>query len=83
MTRFAKLNLRFLSGASLSFAEFRLILVAYGFRLDRVSGSHHVYVHPGLERPMPITPDGKSARPYQMRQARVIIETHGLRMDKA
>lgn len=83
MTRIAKLNFRFLSGASLSFVEFRQVLAVYGFRLDRVSGSHHIFVHPQLDRPLPITPDGKSARPYQMRQARVIIETYGLRMDEA
>ena len=83
MSRIAKLNLRFLTGGNLTFAEFRLLLEAYGWTLDRVGGSHHVYRHPLTARPFPVTPDGKDARRYQLKQARDMIELFGLRMDDA
>jgi len=81
MTRLAKLNARFMAADGLSFTEFQKILAAYGWRLDRIGGSHHIYRHPAVSRPLPITPDGKTARRYQMRQARDMIEQYGLRMD--
>jgi predicted RNA binding protein YcfA (HicA-like mRNA interferase family) len=81
VTRIAKLNVRFLAEAPLSFAEFRQILMAYGWTLDRIGGSHHIFRHPSIPRPLPITADGKDARRYQMRQARDMIEQFGLRLD--
>jgi hypothetical protein len=83
MTRLTKLNARFLSGTTLSFAEFRQILAAYGFRLDRVAeaiifSSTRNWIYRRRSRPM-----ANLRVPTKCRQARVIIETHGLRMDEA
>ena len=46
-----------------------------GFSLDRVSGSHHVFVHPDIDTPINIQKkkDGK-AKAYQVRQAIKIID---------
>ena len=46
-----------------------------GFSLDRVSGSHHLFVHPDIETPINIQKkkDGK-AKAYQVRQAIKIID---------
>jgi predicted RNA binding protein YcfA (HicA-like mRNA interferase family) len=52
-----------------------------GFRLNRVSGSHHIYVHPEVSRPMNVQSVGKDAKPYQIRQLRDIIEEFGLRLE--
>ncbi|WP_408640934.1 hypothetical protein [Sphingomonas horti] len=46
--------------------------------MERVRGSHHIYQHKGASRPLPIEPDGKDARGYQLRQARAMIVRHGL-----
>jgi predicted RNA binding protein YcfA (HicA-like mRNA interferase family) len=73
-----KLIDRFLAGQKLSFAEFRAVLKAYGWRLERTRGSHHIYRHQAASRPLPIEPDGKDARAYQLKQARAMIERHGL-----
>ena len=46
-----------------------------GFSLDRVSGSHHVFVHPDIETPINIQKkkDG-TAKGYQVKQAIKIID---------
>jgi predicted RNA binding protein YcfA (HicA-like mRNA interferase family) len=47
----------------------------YGFSLDRVSGSHHVFVHPDIDTPINIQKkkDG-TAKAYQVKQAIKIID---------
>ena len=73
-----------LRGSALSFAEFERLLQAYGFVLDRVKGSHHIYKHQSIGDRINAQPDGKSAKPCQVRQFLVIIEAHGLQLeDKA
>ena len=46
-----------------------------GFSLDRVSGSHHIFVHPVIENPINIQKkkDG-TAKTYQVKQAISIID---------
>jgi predicted RNA binding protein YcfA (HicA-like mRNA interferase family) len=78
MSQLDKLIARFLEGRKLSFAEFRSVLEAYGRRLERVRGSHHVYRHNAVPRPLPIEPEGKDARAYQLRQAHAMIDRYGL-----
>ena len=63
---------------TVSFRDLERLLVGLGFRLDRVSGSHHIYVHPTMGRPFPIQPDGKDAKRYQIRQLRGIIRQYRL-----
>ena len=83
MTRIGRLQEKLLRGSALSFAEFERLLQAYGFVLDR-KGSHHIYKHQSIGDRINAQPDGKSAKPYQVRQFLVIIEAHGLQLeDKA
>jgi predicted RNA binding protein YcfA (HicA-like mRNA interferase family) len=46
-----------------------------GFSLDRVSGSHHVFIHPVIETPINIQKkkDG-TAKNYQVKQAIKLID---------
>ena len=46
-----------------------------GFILDRVSGSHHIFVHPNIDSPINIQKkkDG-TAKSYQVKQAINIID---------
>ena len=81
MTRTAKLYRKFLDGRSLTFAELQAIAVAFGFVLDRISGSHHIYRHDGVPERFNIQPKGKDAKPYQVRQLRDMITTYGLTLD--
>lgn len=65
----------------IAFRDLQRLLEKLGFRLNRVSGSHHIYVHPKVPRPMNVQSVGKDAKPYQVRQLRDIIEEFGLRLE--
>lgn len=65
----------------LTFAEFQRLLEAFGYKLDRIRGSHHTYRHPGIGQRMQIQPQGKDAKAYQVDQFLVIIERHGLKLE--
>jgi predicted RNA binding protein YcfA (HicA-like mRNA interferase family) len=43
-----------------SFGDLQSLLQKLGFRLDRVNGSHHIYIHPNVSRPMNIQKPGKT-----------------------
>ena len=66
------------SGNALTFADTQIILKKLGFTLERVTGSHHIYTHLQIDRPVNIQPVGKDAKPYQLKQIRDIIFELGL-----
>lgn len=63
---------------SIPFRDFERVLAAFGFRLDRIAGSHHIFVHPNIPRPLSIQRRGKEAKPYQLRQFLDMVEIYGL-----
>jgi hypothetical protein len=46
----------------ISFRNFESLLRAFGFHLDRTTGSHRQYVHRQVPRSFPVQPDGKDAK---------------------
>jgi len=44
------------------------LLRAFGFHLSRVSGSHHIYAHPGVQELLNLQEVGGKAKPYQVKQ---------------
>ena len=50
------------------FADFCRVLQAFGYRLDRTKGSHHIYEHPDAARPLNVQSCRGQAKPYQIRQ---------------
>lgn len=81
MARPAKTLNHVLQGpGSISFRDFERLLLALGFKHERTSGSHRIYVHPSVSRPLSVQPRGKDAKPYQVRQLRAIIEEFGLKL---
>jgi hypothetical protein len=64
-----KLYLRALNNPrGLRFAELRTLVECYGYRLGRISGSHHIYYHPAVPSPLNLQPDGNGmAKAYQVR----------------
>jgi predicted RNA binding protein YcfA (HicA-like mRNA interferase family) len=83
MTRIAKLYHKLLSGRPLTFAEFQTLIVAFGFELDRIRGSHHIYKRSGTIDRVNAQPKGKDAKPYQVRQFLDMIEANGLILDES
>jgi hypothetical protein len=54
--------------AALKFREVCRLAQAYGYRLDRISGSHHIYEHSGTNRPLNFQNVRGMAKAYQVRQ---------------
>ena len=53
----------------------------FGFRLDRVSGSHHIFVHPEIPELVNIQEVKGEAKPYQIRQFLRLIERYNLNLE--
>jgi hypothetical protein len=53
--------------ANARFDDVRRLIEAFGFRLARVSGSHHVFVHPAVQEPINLQEVNGEAKPYQVR----------------
>ena len=58
----------------IAFRDLQRLLEQLGFRLQRISGSHYIYLHPKVTRPINIQRMGKDAKPYQVRQVRDIVQ---------
>ncbi len=69
------------SPQSMRFRDFQRVLEAFGFKLDRINGSHHNYRHPLATRPLSIQPKGNMAKPYQVDQFLDIVEEFGLKIE--
>jgi predicted RNA binding protein YcfA (HicA-like mRNA interferase family) len=51
---------------------------AFGFRLSRVSGSHHIFVHKDISELLNLQDVGGKAKPYQVRQLIRLVERYNL-----
>lgn len=81
MSKQQKLLQRLLSGSkNLSFADVVSCAEAFGYRLDRVNGSHHIFVHDQIPEVLNLQSVKGKAKPYQVKQFLQIIEAHNLRM---
>jgi predicted RNA binding protein YcfA (HicA-like mRNA interferase family) len=66
----------------IKFRDLERLLTALGFHLARTSGSHRIYIHPAVPRPLSIQRVGNDAKPYQLRQLRDIIREYGLKLER-
>ena len=62
------------------FDEFVGVIEAFGFRLVRTSGSHHIFVHPDLPELVNLQNVAGQAKPYQIRQFLRLVERYNLRL---
>jgi predicted RNA binding protein YcfA (HicA-like mRNA interferase family) len=67
--------------AALSFHELHRLVEAYGFRLARVNGSHHIYAREGTAQLVNLQSVKGNAKPYQVRQFLQLVERLGLSME--
>jgi predicted RNA binding protein YcfA (HicA-like mRNA interferase family) len=68
------------SPANVRFGELVGLVQAFGFRLARVSGGHHIFLHPQVPQAVTIqNVDGK-AKPYQVRQVLKLVEQYNLQL---
>jgi predicted RNA binding protein YcfA (HicA-like mRNA interferase family) len=74
-----KLLEKILSGSkNIQFDEMVSLVEAFGFTLDRVSGSHHIFKHPDVPNFVNIQNRKGKAQPYQIRQFLAIVEENSL-----
>ena len=77
-----KLLQKLLSGSkNLRFPEAVACAEAFGFRLVRVNGSHHILVHPDIAELLNLQNVRGEAKPYQVRQLLQLIERYNLQME--
>ena len=53
---------------NIRFADFERLPRAFGFRLDRQTGSHRIWYHPATRLRMNVQPQAGKVKPYQVRQ---------------
>jgi predicted RNA binding protein YcfA (HicA-like mRNA interferase family) len=63
------------------FTEFCRLVEAFGFELRRVSGSHHIFRHRQIPRPLSLQFRNGEAKPYQIAQFLDMVKEFGLTME--
>jgi len=56
------------------------LLEALGFSLARVSGSHHIFVHPIIQEIVNLQEVDGKCKPYQMRQVLRLVDRYNLEL---
>ncbi|MES1242971.1 MAG: type II toxin-antitoxin system HicA family toxin [Acidobacteriota bacterium] len=66
---------------NVSFRDFRGLVESYGFTLDRINGSHHIFTHAQIPELVNLQEVRGEVKPYQIRQFLRLIERYNLRME--
>ena len=80
MNKHEKLRLKILGGdsdANISFRDLCRLLTRMGFA-ERVRGGHHLFRKAGVEELINLQQEGRTAKPYQVRQVRNVILNYGM-----
>ncbi|MGR3177120.1 MAG: type II toxin-antitoxin system HicA family toxin [Candidatus Anammoxibacter sp.] len=76
-----KLLAKLLSGSkNIGFPEVTTCAESFGFRLDRVNGSHHIYLHQDVPELLNLQNVKGKGKPYQIKQLLQIIEKYNLQL---
>ena len=67
---------------NIAFRDMCGLAEAVGFELDRVSGSHRIFVHPQVPDLLDLQEVRGEAKPYQVRQFLQLVEKYGLSLDQ-
>ena len=62
------------------FRVLKRVVLAFGFELKRISGSHHIYQRPGIREPLNLQNIRGKAKPYQVRQFLALVEKYRLEL---
>jgi predicted RNA binding protein YcfA (HicA-like mRNA interferase family) len=73
---------KILAGSTdVSFDDFCGLVQAFGFRLSRVNGSHHIFTNPEVSELVNIQESRRKAKPYQIRQFLKLVEAYNLSLE--
>jgi predicted RNA binding protein YcfA (HicA-like mRNA interferase family) len=77
-----KLLKKILDGSkNIRFPDMINLAEGFGFSVDRVSGSHHILIHPGIRELVNLQNVGGQAKPYQIRQFLKLVEKYNLALE--
>ncbi len=77
-----KLFRKLVSGSSnIRFSDLQKVVEAFGFKLSRISGDHHIYSHADVPKIINLQNVKGEAKPYQIKQMLKIIEKYNLKME--
>jgi len=77
-----KLLQKILTGSrNVRFGDMCTLAEAFGFELDRVRGSHHIFVHPDIDELVNLPEIRGEAKPYQIRQFLKLVEGYNLSLE--
>ena len=65
---------------NVAFEDMTNLVEGFGFRLARVSGSHHIFTHPAISELVNLQEVRGEAKPYQIRQFLRLVERYNLRL---
>ena len=78
-----KLLEKILSGAkNIRFNDVVKLVEAFGFRLSRINGSHHIFTHPQVRELVNLQNVNGQAKPYQIRQFLQLVERYNLELEE-
>ena len=63
------------------FAEMVSLVQAFGFRLSRTKGSHHIFTHTGIPELINLQNVHGQVKPYQIKQFLNLIERYNLKLE--
>ncbi len=83
MAKLKKLLAKVLAGSkNIAFSDFILLVEGFGFRLSRVSGSHHIFVHDDVKELVNLQNVNGQIKPYQVKQFMELVERYALQLEE-
>ena len=69
------------SQKNVRFQDMTALVMAFGFRLERMSGSHHIFVHDAIPELVNLQNVHGEAKPYQIKQFLSLVERYNLTLE--
>jgi predicted RNA binding protein YcfA (HicA-like mRNA interferase family) len=66
---------------NISFKDFHNLVLGFGFSLDRIAGSHHLFTREDIPDIVNLQEQRGEAKPYQVREFVRLIERYNLRLE--
>ena len=83
MAKLKKILAKVLAGSkNIAFRDFVLLVEGFGFRLSRLSGSHHIYVHDNVKELVNLQNVKGQVKPYQVKQVMELVERYNLELEE-
>lgn len=70
----------YLGSKNIRFEDMVSLVQAFGFKISRVNGSHHIFVHPRISEKINLQEVNGQAKPYQIKQFLSLVEMYNLKM---